>query len=158
AAGSPCSIAFRIRVTSLMSSSITVAGVTGQHRGVSPREVTGGPAAIMTRTGRRPVPETLGETDSRRCAWQRVRQRVASNGCRGSWEGGQMSSPNTIEHFIRRIRAGDEQAALELVRSFEPLIRRQIRLQLEAKRLSRLFDSLDVCQSVLKSFFFRTAA
>src|SRR5262249_17073635 len=28
----------------------------------------------------------------------------------------------------------------------------------EAKRLSRLFDSLDVCQSVLKSFFFRTAA
>jgi DNA-directed RNA polymerase specialized sigma24 family protein len=69
-----------------------------------------------------------------------------------------MSSQNTFENFIRRIRAGDEQAALELVRSFEPLIRRQIRLQLEAKRLGRLFDSMDVCQSVLKSFFFRTAA
>jgi RNA polymerase sigma-70 factor (ECF subfamily) len=69
-----------------------------------------------------------------------------------------MSDQPTFTDFIRRIRAGDEQAALEMVRRYEPLIRRQVRLQLEDRRLCRLFDSMDVCQSVLKSFFVRTAA
>jgi RNA polymerase sigma-70 factor (ECF subfamily) len=59
---------------------------------------------------------------------------------------------------IRRIRAGDEQAAAELVRKYEPLIRREVRLHLEDQRLRRLFDSMDVVQSVLASFFVRTAA
>jgi RNA polymerase sigma-70 factor (ECF subfamily) len=68
-----------------------------------------------------------------------------------------MSDQPTFTDFIRRIRAGEEQAALEMVRRYEPLIRRQVRLQLEDQRLCRLFDSMDVCQSVLKSFFFRTA-
>src|SRR6516164_7885076 len=69
-----------------------------------------------------------------------------------------MSDQPAFTDFLRRIRAGDEQAALEMVRRYEPLIRRQVRLQLEDRRLCRLFDSMDVCQSVLKSFFFRTAA
>jgi RNA polymerase sigma-70 factor (ECF subfamily) len=69
-----------------------------------------------------------------------------------------MAEQDTFAEFIRRIRAGDEQAAVEMVRRYEPLIRREIRLQLEDRRLSRLFDSMDICQSVLKSFFFRTAA
>lgn len=69
-----------------------------------------------------------------------------------------MTDQERFTELIRRIRAGDEQAAFELVRCYEPLIRRQIRLHLEDQRLSRLFDSMDVCQSVLKSFFFRTAA
>jgi RNA polymerase sigma-70 factor (ECF subfamily) len=69
-----------------------------------------------------------------------------------------MAEQDTFADFIRRIRAGDEQAAVEMVRRYEPLIRREIRLQLEDRRLSRLFDSMDICQSVLKSFFFRTAA
>ena len=69
-----------------------------------------------------------------------------------------MTDPNTFTDFVRRIRAGDEQAAVEMVRLYEPLIRREIRLQLEDQRLCRLFDSMDVCQSVLKSFFVRTAA
>jgi RNA polymerase sigma factor (sigma-70 family) len=69
-----------------------------------------------------------------------------------------MPEQDTFADFIRRIRAGDEQAAVEMVRRYEPLIRREIRLQLEDRRLSRLFDSMDICQSVLKSFFFRTAA
>jgi DNA-directed RNA polymerase specialized sigma24 family protein len=69
-----------------------------------------------------------------------------------------MSEQDTFADFIRRIRAGDEQAAVEMVRRYEPLIRREIRLQLEDRRLSRLFDSMDICQSVLKSFFVRTAA
>jgi RNA polymerase sigma-70 factor (ECF subfamily) len=69
-----------------------------------------------------------------------------------------MSGQDTFADFVRRIRAGDEQAAAELVRQYEPLIRREVRLHLEDRRLCRLFDSLDVCQSVLASFFLRTAA
>jgi RNA polymerase sigma-70 factor (ECF subfamily) len=69
-----------------------------------------------------------------------------------------MSERDTFADFIRRIRAGDEQAAAEMVRRYEPLIRREVRLSLEDRRLCRLFDSMDICQSVLKSFFFRTAA
>jgi RNA polymerase sigma-70 factor (ECF subfamily) len=69
-----------------------------------------------------------------------------------------MSDQDTFTEFIRRIRAGDGQAAAELVRRYEPLIRREVRLRLEDRRLCRLFDSTDVCQSVLASFFVRAAA
>jgi RNA polymerase sigma factor (sigma-70 family) len=64
----------------------------------------------------------------------------------------------TFAEFVKRVRAGDQQAAAELVRRYEPLVRREVRLRLEDERLSRLFDSLDVCQSVLASFFVRVAA
>jgi RNA polymerase sigma-70 factor (ECF subfamily) len=62
--------------------------------------------------------------------------------------------------FIRRIRAGDEQAAAELVRLYEPEIRLEVRtwLRLRDPRLRRVFDSMDVCQSVLANFFLRAAA
>jgi RNA polymerase sigma-70 factor (ECF subfamily) len=69
-----------------------------------------------------------------------------------------MATGDTFADFMSRIRAGDEQAAAELVRRYEPLIRREVRLHLEDRRLSRLFDSMDVCQSVLGSFFLRAAA
>src|SRR5262245_19527743 len=69
-----------------------------------------------------------------------------------------MSDGSTFTEFVTRIRAGDEQAAVEVVRQFEPLIRREIRMHMEDRRLSRLFDSMDVCQSVLASFFVRAAA
>jgi RNA polymerase sigma-70 factor (ECF subfamily) len=69
-----------------------------------------------------------------------------------------MSELNTFTDFVRRIRAGDDQAAADLVRQYEPLIRREVRLRLDDGRLRRLFDSMDVCQSVLASFFLRTAA
>jgi RNA polymerase sigma-70 factor (ECF subfamily) len=70
-----------------------------------------------------------------------------------------MAAPDPIfAEFICRIRAGDEQAAAELVRRYEPHIRRIVRLNLEDQRLARLFDSLDVCQEVLLSFFVRAAA
>lgn len=69
-----------------------------------------------------------------------------------------MSAGSPFAEFLKRIRAGDSQAAEELVRKYESLIRRQVRLNLEDSRLSRVFDSMDVCQSVLKSFFVRTAA
>jgi RNA polymerase sigma-70 factor (ECF subfamily) len=60
--------------------------------------------------------------------------------------------------FLRRIRAGDATAAEELVRRYESLIRREVRLRLHDPSLTRLFDSLDVCQSVMASFFVRAAA
>jgi RNA polymerase sigma-70 factor (ECF subfamily) len=69
-----------------------------------------------------------------------------------------MPDPSPFAEFVQRIRAGDAAAAEELVRRYEPLIRREVRLHLEDRRLGRLFDSMDVCQSVLKSFFVRTAA
>jgi RNA polymerase sigma-70 factor (ECF subfamily) len=63
----------------------------------------------------------------------------------------------TFDEFIRRIRGGDAAATEELVRRYEPMIRREVRMHLEDPRLTRLFDSLDVCQSVLASFFIRAA-
>ncbi len=69
-----------------------------------------------------------------------------------------MMDPEKFPELIRRLRAGDEQAAAELVKQNEPLVRREVRLHLEDRGLCRLFDSMDVCQSVLASFFVRTAA
>lgn len=68
-----------------------------------------------------------------------------------------MSEVASFTDFIQRIRAGDDQAAEELVRRYEPLIRREVRLRMEDERLNRAFDSMDVCQSVLASFFVRAA-
>jgi RNA polymerase sigma factor (sigma-70 family) len=59
--------------------------------------------------------------------------------------------------FLRRIRAGDETAATELVRRFEPMIRREVRMRIKDDRLNRAFDSVDVSQSVLACFFSRAA-
>jgi RNA polymerase sigma-70 factor (ECF subfamily) len=67
-----------------------------------------------------------------------------------------MANLNAFRVFIHRIRTGDEQAALTLVQEYEPFIRRDVRLHLQDQRLCRLFDSMDVCQSVLASFFLRT--
>jgi RNA polymerase sigma-70 factor (ECF subfamily) len=69
-----------------------------------------------------------------------------------------MPEPDSFADFICRIRAGDEQAATELVRRYERLIRFEVRLRMTDPRLGRLFDSMDVCQSVLASFFVRAAA
>src|SRR6516165_2926713 len=59
--------------------------------------------------------------------------------------------------FMKRVRTGDEQAAAELVRQYESEIRREVRLRLRDSRLRRDFDSSDICQSVLASFFVRAA-
>jgi RNA polymerase sigma-70 factor (ECF subfamily) len=68
-----------------------------------------------------------------------------------------MAEENTFEVLMHRVRSGDEEAAAELVRRYEPTIRRVARVRLADTRLQRLFDSLDVCQSVLGSFFVRAA-
>jgi RNA polymerase sigma-70 factor (ECF subfamily) len=58
-----------------------------------------------------------------------------------------------FDQFLSALRAGDDQAAAELVRRYEPLLRRVVRMRLTDPRLRRAFDSLDVCQSVLAHFF-----
>lgn len=68
-----------------------------------------------------------------------------------------MVEEHEFPSFIQRVRAGDERAAEELVRLYEPIIRREVRLHLEDYQLRRLFDSMDICQSVLASFFIRAA-
>src|SRR5262245_8858400 len=68
-----------------------------------------------------------------------------------------MSAENAFGEFLRRVRAGDEAAAAELVRLYEPVIRREARLRLTDPGLAALFDSSDFSQSVLRSFFVRAA-
>jgi RNA polymerase sigma-70 factor (ECF subfamily) len=68
-----------------------------------------------------------------------------------------MSEEQSFADFLRRIRAGDQDAAAELVRRYEPVIRLEVRRRLNDPSLTPLFDSLDICQSVLASFFIRAA-
>lgn len=63
-----------------------------------------------------------------------------------------------ITELLQRVRTGDAAAAEELVRTYEPELRRAIRVRLTDARLRRLVDSIDICQSVLAGFFVRTAA
>jgi RNA polymerase sigma-70 factor (ECF subfamily) len=60
-----------------------------------------------------------------------------------------------FEDLIRRVRSGEEAAAAELVRHYEPAIRRVVRVHLRDPRLRRVLDSTDICQSVLATFFVR---
>jgi RNA polymerase sigma-70 factor (ECF subfamily) len=69
-----------------------------------------------------------------------------------------MIDANAFHDLLRRVRAGDEAAAAELVRCYEPAIRRTVRFQLRDSRLRRILDSVDICQSVLASFFVRAAS
>jgi RNA polymerase sigma factor (sigma-70 family) len=67
-------------------------------------------------------------------------------------------SENNFSDFIRRVRAGDEEAARELVERYEPVIRREVRMRLRDPRLFSQLEWTDVCQSVMASFFVRAAA
>jgi RNA polymerase sigma-70 factor (ECF subfamily) len=69
-----------------------------------------------------------------------------------------MDEGHSFLDLIQRVRGGDPAAAAELVRRYEPAVRRMVRLQLRDPRLRRVLDSSDVCQSVLASFFVRAAS
>src|SRR4051794_34587975 len=69
-----------------------------------------------------------------------------------------MSENRGFRELILRVRAGDAEAAAEVVRAYEPEIRRAVRLRLTDPSLRRVLDSMDVCQSVLANFFVRAAA
>lgn len=67
-------------------------------------------------------------------------------------------SATSVGDLLDKVRGGDAAAAEELVRTYEPELRRAIRVRLTDARLRRLVDSIDICQSVLAGFFVRTAA
>ncbi len=69
-----------------------------------------------------------------------------------------MTAEPSFPALLQRVRAGDAEAAAELVHAYEPEIRRAIRVRLTDPRLRRTLDSMDVCQSVLANFFVRAAA
>src|SRR3954463_9974728 len=69
-----------------------------------------------------------------------------------------MPIPPSYHDLIRGIRAWEPAAAAELIRRYEPAIRRAVRVRLADARLGNLLESMDICQSVLKSFFVRAAA
>jgi DNA-directed RNA polymerase specialized sigma24 family protein len=55
--------------------------------------------------------------------------------------------------FFAALRAGDQDAATQFVRRYEPYLRRVIHMRLVGHRLKRCLDSMDVCQSILAAFF-----
>ncbi len=60
---------------------------------------------------------------------------------------------DALKGWIERIKRGDQMAAAELVRHFEPEIRRFVRVRLTDPKLRRFMDSMDVVQSVMGRFF-----
>lgn len=67
--------------------------------------------------------------------------------------------PNAqFRDLVARVRAGDEDAATELVRQYEPEVRRLIRVRLTDPKLRVAADSADISQSVLRVFFVKVAA
>jgi RNA polymerase sigma-70 factor (ECF subfamily) len=68
-----------------------------------------------------------------------------------------MIETSRFRELIARVRAGEDEAAAELVRRYEPQIRREVRLRLTDPGLRRMLDSVDICQSVLGNFFARAA-
>jgi RNA polymerase sigma-70 factor (ECF subfamily) len=69
-----------------------------------------------------------------------------------------MPEEASFSDLVQRARNGDARAAAELVRRYEPAIRRAVRFRLTDAGLRRLLDSTDICQSVFGSFFIRLAA
>ena len=69
-----------------------------------------------------------------------------------------MAEDISFMELVRKVRAGDDVASAELVRRYEPAIRIAVRGRLTDPRLRRLFDSMDICQSVFAIFFVRAAA
>jgi len=64
-----------------------------------------------------------------------------------------MHDENILNELMDRLRDGDERAAAELVRQYEPELRRFVRYRLTDARIRSLIDSVDVTQSVFASFF-----
>lgn len=69
-----------------------------------------------------------------------------------------MTDAEAFADLIRKVRQGDSAAAAALVKLYEPEIRRIVRVRLGQSRWQRLFDSMDICQSVMANFFARAAA
>ncbi len=70
-----------------------------------------------------------------------------------------MKTDDSALLLLKRVRAGDPEAAADLVRRYEPLIRARVRVWIRLHRPGLLgeLESVDICQSVLGSFFVRAA-
>jgi RNA polymerase sigma-70 factor (ECF subfamily) len=68
-----------------------------------------------------------------------------------------MAEDTPFARLLRRVRAGDQAAAEELLRSYEPEIRRIVRVRMSNSGLRRMVDSVDICQSVMANFYTRMA-
>ena len=68
-----------------------------------------------------------------------------------------MADGTQFRELIRRVRDRDQDAARELVGRYENAIYRVVRIHLRDARMRRVLDSTDICQSVMASFFVRTA-
>ncbi len=68
-----------------------------------------------------------------------------------------MIDDSIFRALVQRVRRGDEDAAAQLVRLYEPEIRRAVRVRLVDPKWCRAVDSMDVCQSVLGKFFVEIA-
>jgi RNA polymerase sigma factor (sigma-70 family) len=82
------------------------------------------------------------------------REDSTKQGARGSVS---MTSGGALRALLEQVRAGDQQAAAELVRRYEPTLLRAIRLRLRDRQLRRALDSTDICQGVFLRFFVRVA-
>jgi len=60
-----------------------------------------------------------------------------------------------FRRMLAQVRSGDPVAAEGLIRRYESEIRREVRLRMTDPRLRRLLESMDICQSVMASFFVR---
>lgn len=69
-----------------------------------------------------------------------------------------MSQANEFLQLVERVRRGEATAAAEVVRRFEPEVRRFIHFRLTSPTVRRFVDSLDICQSVLARFFVHLSA
>lgn len=68
-----------------------------------------------------------------------------------------MSETSDFQDLVRRVREGEMGAAAALVQQYEPMVRRAVRLRMLSPSMRRTMDSMDICQSVLGSFFVRAA-
>jgi RNA polymerase sigma factor (sigma-70 family) len=68
-----------------------------------------------------------------------------------------LSEAGAFTTLIDRLRRGDNLAAAELLREYEPVLRRIIGMRLADSRVRRLHDADDIFQSVFGSFFVRMA-
>lgn len=58
-------------------------------------------------------------------------------------------------NLLANARTGDEDAVRELIRRYEPEVRRAVQKRLASARIRRVLDSEDICQSVFAAFFMR---
>jgi RNA polymerase sigma factor (sigma-70 family) len=62
-----------------------------------------------------------------------------------------------LEDLLRQIRDGDQDAAAEFYRTYEPHVRRVIRARMRVQGMRRASDSSDLCQVVLASILVGSA-